>query len=79
MNGLVALEEMQQVEGWRETPVFLVTAANLTEEVAAKTREMVQVSMGRPLTADEMGATLNALLSALNPTIAADSAAPGLR
>jgi signal transduction histidine kinase/CheY-like chemotaxis protein len=79
MNGLEVLAEMQQVEGWRELPVFLVTAANLTEEVAGQTREALQVSMGRPLTAEEMGATLNALLSSLTPTIAATAAAPGRR
>lgn len=74
MNGLDALETMRAAPAWRDIPVFLVTAANLTEEVAAQTRDTLQASMGRPLTADEMGAALNALLSALNPTIASSSA-----
>lgn len=76
MNGLEALEAMQSEPGWRDIPVFLVTAANLSEEVTGQLRDAIQASIARPLTADEMGAALNALLSALNPTITATSALP---
>jgi signal transduction histidine kinase/CheY-like chemotaxis protein len=76
MNGLDALDAMQQEPGWRGIPVFLVTAANLSEEVAGQLRDAIQASIARPFTADEMGAALNALLSALNPTMTATSAVP---
>jgi CheY-like chemotaxis protein len=79
MSGLDALAEMQRHEPWRTTPVFLVTAANLTEEVAGQTRDAIRASMSRPLTADEMGAALNGLLSALRPTMAATATGPARR
>jgi CheY-like chemotaxis protein len=79
MSGLDALAEMQRHERWRATPVFLVTAANLTEEVVGQTRDAIRASMSRPLTADEMGAALNALLTALKPTMAATATAPARR
>jgi signal transduction histidine kinase/CheY-like chemotaxis protein len=76
MDGLDVLAEMQRDERWRATPVFLVTAANVAEELAGQTRDVIQASISRPLTADEMGAALNGLLSALNPTAAAASVLP---
>jgi signal transduction histidine kinase/DNA-binding response OmpR family regulator len=79
MNGLDALDAMQREARWRDVPVFLVTAANLSEEVAGQVRDAIQASIARPLTADEMGAALNALLSALNPTITAASAVQARR
>lgn len=79
MDGLEALDAMQREPAWRDVPVFLVTAANLREEVAGQMRDSIQASIARPLTADEMGAALNALLSALNPTITTASSVEARR
>ncbi|GAB4526333.1 MAG: hypothetical protein Kow0063_00470 [Anaerolineae bacterium] len=67
MSGWDVLTTLQEAQEWRDIPVILVTAADLREEMDLWERKTLQVSTSRPLTCEELGTVLQALLQSLRP------------
>ncbi len=76
LSGWNILAVLQESPEWRSIPVILVTAADL-REVMDHERKVLQVSTNRPLTSEELGAVLPALLGSLRPMYPASSTGPG--
>jgi signal transduction histidine kinase/CheY-like chemotaxis protein len=76
MSGWDLLAALQQIPAWRDIPVILVTAADLREEMDLRERKVLQVSTSRPLSAEELGNVLQALLGSLQPMYPASAAVP---
>ena len=75
LSGWDILAALRENREWRSIPVILVTAADL-REVMDHDRKVLQVSTNRPLTSEELGAVLPALLGAVRPMYPASSAGP---
>ena len=71
MSGWAALAALQATPAFRDLPVILITAASLPEELDSRQRRTLQVSTRRPLTADELSATLSGILAAIRPRVPA--------
>jgi CheY-like chemotaxis protein len=72
------LGALQATPEWRDIPVILVTAADLRQEMDLRERKVLQVSTSRPLSAEELGNVLQALLGSLQPMYPANAAVPEL-
>jgi CheY-like chemotaxis protein len=71
MSGWAVLAALQAAPAFRDLPVILITAASLPEELDSRQRRTLQVSTRRPLTADELSATLSGILAAIRPRVPA--------
>jgi CheY-like chemotaxis protein len=71
MSGWAVLAALQATPAFRDLPVILITAASLPEELDSRQRRTLQVSTRRPLTADELSATLSGILAAIRPRVPA--------
>ena len=67
MSGWEVLARLQATPHAGAIPVVLVTAMDLRQEISREGRQVLQVSRNRPLTFDELEATLQALLEHLQP------------
>ena len=71
MSGWAVLAALQAAPAFRDLAVILITAASLPEELDSRQRRTLQVSTRRPLTADELSATLSGILAAIRPRVPA--------
>ena len=71
MSGWAVLTALQAAPAFRALPVILITAASLPEELDSRQRRTLQVSTRRPLTTDELSATLSGILAAIQPRVPA--------
>jgi signal transduction histidine kinase/CheY-like chemotaxis protein len=78
IDGWDLLGALQATPEWRDIPVILVTAADLRQEMDLRERKVLQVSTSRPLSAEELGNVLQALLGSLQPMYPANAAVPEL-
>jgi len=67
MSGWEVLAELQANPQASAIPVVLVTAMDLRQEISREGRQLLQVSRKRPLTFEELEATLQVLLEHLRP------------
>jgi signal transduction histidine kinase/CheY-like chemotaxis protein len=79
MSGWDVLESMQKNPEWRQIPVILLTAAELPQEMDFRERQVLHVSMNRPLTSERLGRALQSLLGSLQPSSPAGANSSGQR